>query len=164
MTTQDMPLPEESPVRMRRRVVETEIRLPRMEDLNLPKVDLKPVRDMAGEVLITSLGIGVLMVRGVLAVVRAANEAGKKELDNPGPVTKPMLNLVRREGKPADRQVRMAVPMLPLDNYDELSVAEIFARLPDLSEDQIRVLRDYENTHQARVEVLDDINRRLPVT
>ena len=154
-------MPEETPVRMQRRVVEAELRLPRVEELNLPKVDLKPVRNVAEEALITGLGIGVLMVRGVLAAVRAAHDAGKKELDNPGPVTKSVVGLVRREGKPVGQQVRMSVPMLPLDNYDTLSVAEVFSRLPDLSADQLRVLRDYENSHQARVEVLEDINRRL---
>ena len=164
MTTQDMPMPEEKTVHLHRRVVETEIRLPKIEDLGLPKVDLKPVRNVAGEVLITSLGIGVLLVRGVMAAMRAAHDAGKKELDDPGPVTKSVLNLVHREGKLAGRQVRMAVPVLPLDNYDQLSVAELFMRLADLGEDQLRVVREYESAHLARPEVLDDINRRLPVS
>ena len=161
MTTHDMPLPEEAPVRMQRRVVETEIRLPRLGEMNLPKVDLEPVRDVAMEVLITGLGIGVLMARGVAAAVRAAHDAGKKELENPGPVTRSVMNVMRREGTPASQQMRMAVPVLPLDNYDTLSVAEILPRLPDLTREQLQVLRDYENSHQARVEVLEDLNRRL---
>jgi len=161
MTTQDIPVPEEAPVRMQRRVVETEIRLPKLEELGLPKVDLKPVRDVASEVLITGLGIGVLVVRGVAAVIRAAHDAGKKEVDNPGPVTKAVMNLVRHEGKPTGQPVRMTVPMLPLDDYDELSVAEVLARLADLAEDQVRVLRAYEAEHQARPEVIEALDHRL---
>jgi hypothetical protein len=163
MTTQEMPMQEGQPVHVQRRVVEAEVRLPRVEELKLPKVDLKPVRSVAGEVLLTGLGIGVLMVRGVLAAVRAAHEAGKKEMENPGPVTKAVLGLVRQEEKPIAHEIRVIVPVLPVDDYDGLAVADILVRLPDLSESQLRVLREYEIDHQARAEVIEAIDNRLGV-
>jgi len=164
MSTQEMPMDEAQAGPMQRRVVEAEVRLPKVQDLNLPKVDLKPVRDVASEVLITGLGIGVLVVRGMVAAVRAAHEAGKREMENPGPVTKAVMNLVRQEGKPAAKEVRLTVPVLPVDNYDELSVEDILVRLSDLSEGQLRVLREYEVEHKARAEVIEAVDGRLGVS
>ncbi len=172
MTDQDMPMPGAEPVRMQRRVVETEIRLPhfselglpKVEELGLPKVDLKPVRDVAGEVLITGLGIGVLVVRGVMAAVKAAYDAGKNEVENPSPVTKKVIDLMRREGKTSGQQIRITVPVLPVDDYDSLSVADLLVRLPDLREEQLRVLREYEFGHQNRAEVIEAYDQRLGVS
>lgn len=146
-----------------RRVVEAEIKLPKLEEIKLPKVDLEPVRSIAEDILITSIGVGVLVAQGLGAAVKAANAAGRRAAEHPGPVTRALLSLV---GKPeashsTGSQIRMQVPVLPIDDYQELSANEIIARLPQLTPQQLRVVREYEAEHQARAAVTEAIDRQL---
>jgi len=151
-----------------RRVVEAEIKIPRLEELTLPKVDLEPVRAVAEQVLLISIGVGVLLVRSLVRVVKTANEAGIEAARNPGPVTRALLSLVRTGaatsssvGSPAATEVRVKVPILPVDHYDALSSVEIVERLPGLPIEQVRLVREYELDHQGRAAVLEAIDHRL---
>ncbi len=157
-----MESPDES--KTRRRVVEAEIKLPRLEELEMPKIDLEPVRALMEQVLLTGIGVGVLLVRGVTSAVKAANQAGVEASESPGPVIKALLGLVRREGEPGEAgcsEAIVKVPVLPIDNYDELSAEEITGHFSELSADQLGLLRHYEADHQARDEVLEEIDRLL---
>jgi hypothetical protein len=167
MDTQELAMEQPGEGTKPPRVVEAEIKLPRIEDIKLPHVNLAPVRTIAEQVLLTGLGAGVLLARGLVYVVKAANAAGVEAAKQPGPIVKPLLDLVRpRESVvpgATSAEIRVSVPVLPLDNYDGRSADEILGQLEGLSSDQLRVLREYELGHQARGEVLSAIDRRLAV-
>ncbi|MBC7238160.1 MAG: hypothetical protein H5T69_20135 [Chloroflexi bacterium] len=162
MTSNEFSIQE--PKATEKRVVEAEFKLPSLEELSLPKIDLESVRVVAEDVLLTGIGAAVLLARGVTSALRAANQAGIEAAKNPGPVTGALLSLVRKPGKrPAAEGVRVQVPVLPIDNYDQLSAKEILSRLPELSEEQLRVLREYELANARRTTVLKAIDRQLGV-
>jgi len=50
---------------------------------------------------------------------------------------------------------------LPIEGYDDLSVAEISKRLEGLSAEEIRLIRDYERLHKNRESLLEQLDRRL---
>jgi hypothetical protein len=147
-----------------KRVVEAEIRLPTWDELEMPKMDLEPARRMAEDILLTGLGAIVLAGRGVSNAVRAANRAGAEAAEHPGPLTDALLKMVRKPSAPSTSEgIRMQVPMMPIDNYDERSSEEILADLPTLSEEQLRIVREYEMTNAKRTTVLKAIDRQLGV-
>lgn len=161
MSTQGMAV-EANRERAQRREVELEIKLPRVEELKLPKVNLEPARAIAEQVLLTGLGVGILVARGVVYAVKAANQAGVEAAKHPGPVVGALLSLVRkREPSPKALAEIRRVPVLPIDNYDNLPPTDILARLAQLSPEQLRVVREYERNHQARAEVLEAIDHQL---
>jgi polyhydroxyalkanoate synthesis regulator phasin len=62
----------------------------------------------------------------------------------------------------ADRVRRKArVPGLPISAYDQLSIRQIDARLPDLTLEELRKVRAYEQAHKARKGVLRALDRKL---
>jgi polyhydroxyalkanoate synthesis regulator phasin len=62
----------------------------------------------------------------------------------------------------ADRVRRRArVPGLPITAYDQLSIRQIDGRLADLSRDELRKVRDYEQQHKARKGLLRALDRKL---
>ena len=161
MSTQEFAIENETP-QPQRRVVEAEIRMPRFEGIKTPDVDLTPIRDLAEQVLLTGLGMGVLAVRGLSQVVKAAYRAGVEELENPGKVTKAVLHAVRPKAKQAaEGEASVKVPMLPIDNYDDLSEDEVIGRLADLNEAALRVIREYETGNARRTQVLEAIATQL---
>lgn len=54
-----------------------------------------------------------------------------------------------------------AAAALPLPNYDELTVASLRARLRNLSNDDLVQLKEYEQAHQNRPEVIKMFQNRL---
>ena len=50
---------------------------------------------------------------------------------------------------------------LPIDDYDRLTVREVSERLEDLSEQEIRIIRSYEQQHKNREILLRQLDRRL---
>ncbi|MHB9032763.1 MAG: hypothetical protein ACYC6L_06920 [Anaerolineae bacterium] len=146
-----------------KRVIEAEIRPIAWKTLKLPKIDMEPVRCAAEQVLITGIGMGVLLARGVQGAVRAAYNAGSEAAEHPGPVTGTLLKLVRPqneaecEPKPTIRQV----PVLPIANYHELSESEIITRMEGLSVEQLHVIRTFEQAHLNRPVLLAAIQSIL---
>jgi hypothetical protein len=51
--------------------------------------------------------------------------------------------------------------VLPIENYDDLTVPQITARLTQLNEEELKALRNYEKRHKARAGVLAKIERAL---
>jgi signal transduction histidine kinase len=49
----------------------------------------------------------------------------------------------------------------PIESYDELTVEEISGRLGDLSGEDLRVVRDYEERNKNRDTILEQLNRRI---
>jgi len=147
-----------------RRVVEAEFRLPRLDEIQLPEIDLTPIRTVAEQVLLTGIGVGVLVVRGLSQAIKAAHQAGKEAAQQPGSAAETLLSLVRKPEKAeptSPSETRVKVPILPIDNYDQLTVADVLERLPDLSLAELELVRSYEGDHKARTGVLKAIEKQL---
>ena len=146
------------------RVVEAEISLPKLDELELPKIDLEPMRAMAEKVLITGIGVSVLVARAVKSALETASQVGEETAQAPGPLTRSLLHMVGRkledQGAPSSG-IRVKVPVLPIDNYERATEQEIVEQLPDLTPDQLRVLGEYEAIHEARTTILDAIDDQL---
>ena len=163
MSTQDFAI-DESATGGESRVVEAEFRLPKWDELHLPEIDLEPVRNAAEQVLLTTIGVGVLVARGIAEAVRAANQAGAEAAEDPGPLAKALLSLVRWDSPPAEPATQSAgvqVPVVPIDEYDALDIEAVLEAISSLSEEELCVVRDYEAASKNRTEVIDAIAGRL---
>ncbi len=123
MSTRELATEQPKSTGSSRRVVEAEIRLPKLDDLRLPEIDLEPVRTAAEQVLLTGIGVGVLVARGLANAIKAAHRAGAEAAQDPGPVTRALLSLVRKpeKGEPTKAaEARVKVPGVTVDNYDRL--------------------------------------------
>jgi hypothetical protein len=49
----------------------------------------------------------------------------------------------------------------PVEGYDELSVEEVSGRLGDLSAEELRVVRDYEERNKNRDTLLEQLDRKI---
>src|ERR687898_1577995 len=49
----------------------------------------------------------------------------------------------------------------PIEGYDDLTVEEVSGRLGDLSAEELRVVRDYEERNKNRDTVLEQLDRRI---
>jgi len=145
-----------------KRVVEAELKLPKLSNIELPKVDWAPVRKLAADVLLTSLGIGVLAVRGAMAAAKAAYNAGADAAKKEGSVAQRVVNVVLGENtEPSQGGIKLHVPVLPIADYDALNYHEVQSKLEGLNAEQLAVLRDYETAHANRSTVLNAIKARL---
>ena len=61
----------------------------------------------------------------------------------------------------ADRMRRRTRIGFPISAYDQLTIRQIDSRLAELTRDQLRKVRDYEEDHRARKGVLRSIDRKL---
>ncbi|MEN6479724.1 MAG: hypothetical protein ABFD20_08810 [Anaerolineales bacterium] len=139
-----------------RRVVEFELRRP---EINVPHIDIEPVRRLAEDVLLTGIGVVVLSGRAIAEAVKAANAAGAEAAEHPGPLTRALLSLVRPAAKPCTTGGKFAV--LPVSDYDSRSLEDLIALLPDLSREEIELLLAYEREHQAREAFIAALTARL---
>ena len=65
----------------------------------------------------------------------------------------------RRAGRGSGR--RPPGPPQPLPEYEHLTIPEIIRRIPTLSADQVRDVREYERAHRRRKTLLVRIERHL---
>ncbi|HHX66214.1 MAG TPA: hypothetical protein GX702_15160 [Chloroflexi bacterium] len=160
MTDQEMTMnaPEQ---RATGRVVEVEIRLPRREEIEMPKVNLEPVRNAVGQVLLTGIGVSILLARGITGAVRAAYRAGTDAAQEPGTLAHSLMGMMQGDKKTGPIGEIKRVPVLPIADYDTLSAEEIIDRIKGLDEEQLRTLRDYEAAHEQRTVVLTAIDSQL---
>jgi len=56
---------------------------------------------------------------------------------------------------------RIKVPVLPIDNYNQLDSDQVMNRLAGLSNEQLQMVRSYEARQKNRADVLDAIDRQL---
>ncbi len=62
----------------------------------------------------------------------------------------------------ADRVKRRArVPGLPISAYDQLNIRQIDRRLAELTREELRKVRDYEQRHKARKGLLRALDRKI---
>ncbi|NLV75264.1 MAG: hypothetical protein GXY52_11385 [Chloroflexi bacterium] len=133
------------------RQVEHEIRPIDWKNLELPKVDTRPLREMGEAVLYTSLGLGLLAARGVRRVLLKAYRAGKDTYSS--------------GSSPAQSKVRdttsVNVPVMRVAGYAAMDEHEAINALNDLDAASLRAVEAYERAHAARPGVLAVIADRL---
>jgi hypothetical protein len=59
------------------------------------------------------------------------------------------------------KQARKGAQVPPIEGFDELNVGEVEKKLGDLSEDELREVRDYEKDNANRKTLLEQIDRKL---
>lgn len=93
-------------------------------------------------------------------LARLLIEAGRKQTEE---LRQDVEQLVGRPLAAAgDRAKRVArINAFPIAAYDDLTAAQITSRLSDLSEGELRQVRDYERRHGNRKSVLGAIERKL---
>lgn len=52
------------------------------------------------------------------------------------------------------------MPIVPIEGYDALSVAVLSERLEGLTEEELRQVRDYEESNKNRQTLIEEIDRR----
>lgn len=100
---------------------------------------------------------------GCGAAVFAWEAIGKvfQRLYHSGTHPPPSIKKIDKKTKPAGRPRKIKVPILPIDDYDRLDTDQIKERLDDLSQQELSFLRQYEEEHRNREEILREIIRRL---
>jgi hypothetical protein len=74
---------------------------------------------------------------------------------------------VQTPTNPSDRRnvqgqsERIKVPVLPIDNYNQLDSGQVMSRLAGLSKEQLRMIRSHEARQKNRGDVLEAIDRQL---
>ncbi|CAN5522627.1 hypothetical protein BH20ACT15_BH20ACT15_06600 [soil metagenome] len=92
------------------------------------------------------------------ATDRARQEVGSRAED----ARKRTVAAVEAPLASADRVRRKArVPGLPISAYDQLSIRQIDSRLDELTPDELRRIRAYEQAHKARKGLLRALDRKL---
>jgi hypothetical protein len=118
------------------------------------------------EFLLGQIGKGIqLVLQAVLfilsgAVVVAWEGFGKLSHTVYGKGTQYGLDLLKR-GAPKPPAEKIRVPVLPLDNYSQLSVEDIISRLEGLSPEELTLIRNFESGQENRSAVLKAIDQRL---
>jgi len=105
--------------RSSRRTVEAEFRLPKLDEIHLPEMNLEPIRAVAEQVLLTGIGAGVLAARGLTKAIRAARQAGAEAAQRPGSIAETLLGLVRKpeKGGPGGaKETRAKARTVPIDD------------------------------------------------
>ena len=101
------------------RVVEAEFRLPKLDEIKLPEINLEPVRAVAEQVLLTGIGVGVLAARGLTIAIRAAHQAGADVAQRPGSIAATLVSLVRKPeeaGPGSANETRAKARTVPIDD------------------------------------------------
>ena len=124
-------------------------------------------RDDAEDLVQRLISSGRKQTEDLLAEVEQVLGFGRDELVAAGRRARgqarrsaPAPDRVLREVDRARRVVGIG-PSFPILGYDELAAAQITARLPDLSDAQLRKVRDYERRNGNRKSVLDAIEKQL---
>ncbi len=69
-----------------------------------------------------------------------------------------------KEAKEQDRNHRSPDKNLPIKNFDALDVDEVTARLDNLSKHDLQTIRRYEEHHNGRKTLIEQLDRRLDHT
>jgi hypothetical protein len=77
------------------------------------------------------------------------------------PVAEPAIAAEEVAATPAEQPSETGLSVLPVANYDGLTIASLRARLRNLDPAQLRVLIDYEKAHAGRGDVLTMFERRI---
>jgi polyhydroxyalkanoate synthesis regulator phasin len=120
-------------------------------------------RSDANELTAELLRRGRLQTDEILADAERLIERGRDQFEA-GAMRSRLSDSVERIVRTADRARRTVGvgPSFPILGYDELTAAQVNARLKGLSATELRRVREYERRHANRKSVLDAIERALP--
>lgn len=76
---------------------------------------------------------------------------------NPGQIPKPAKSPKSSASEP--KVLKVKVPLLPIDNYQQLTADQVIERLNRLSADQLKTVGLFESSHKKRKSVLETIER-----
>ena len=100
-------------------------------------------------------------------LIRETNEAGAGSADETGgrsdvgPAGRPPANPTPARDRNNDPVIDRS---LPIPDYPDLTVPQVIDRLGDLSDEEVRAVREYERTHRHRKTLLDRLDRHLSGT
>jgi polyhydroxyalkanoate synthesis regulator phasin len=100
----------------------------------------------------------------IQAVLDDAAERGRITRTDANDLAAELVRLGRQQTEELLDRARRTVggaPAFPIEEYDQLTVAQVSARLPGLQRAQLRRIRDYERSHANRKGVLDAIEELL---
>jgi polyhydroxyalkanoate synthesis regulator phasin len=119
-------------------------------------------RSDAGEITAELVRRGRLQTDELLADAERLIERGREQLDS-SIVRSRFSDGMDRIVRTADRARRTVGvgPSFPILGYDELTAAQVNARLKGLSPREMRQVREYERRHANRKSVLDAIEKAL---
>ena len=100
------------------------------------------------------VGFVVLVWEAINRVLRTVLQQGA-QLSTASPVERRVSSVTKTAIK---------VPMMPIDNYSQLSAEDIVARLENLGAAELAIVRSYEIDHENRQAVLEAIDQRLTRT
>jgi polyhydroxyalkanoate synthesis regulator phasin len=119
-------------------------------------------RGDAGEITAELIRRGRLQTDELLADAERLIERGREQLDS-STVRSRFSDGVDRIVRTADRARRSVGvgPSFPILGYDELTAAQVNARLKGLTPRELRQVREYERRHANRKSVLEAIEKAL---
>jgi hypothetical protein len=100
----------------------------------------------------------------IQAVLDDAAQRGRITTSDANDLAAELFRLGRQQTEEVlDRARRTvgAAPAFPIEGYDELTVAQVSARLQGLTPAQLRRVRDYERAHANRKGVLETVEQLL---
>jgi len=125
-------------------------------------VDVRDGRKVADEGSASGAGLDTLVKTPffiVVGIIVVLWETINRLLRGLRPVTEASTR--PRERHPHGAPARTKVPMMPIDNYSQLDIAEVIARLEQLGAGELGLVRSFEIDHANRPSVIEAIDRRL---
>jgi hypothetical protein len=139
---------------------------------DLTAAALEAFREALLASVLTPLNLVILSHERIQEAVDEAVERGRMTRDDAAELVQGLVRQGREQTNHllADLEQLMgrgragltgAAPAFPIPGYDELTAAQVTARLADLTPAQLRKVRDYERRHGNRKVVLGAIEREL---
>jgi polyhydroxyalkanoate synthesis regulator phasin len=131
----------------------------------MPQAKKTPPDDNASRSVLNPLDVMVITRERLQDTLDDAVRRGRMTRDDAADL---LAEIVRRAiSAPTDRVLREvrrvtgAADIFPIDEYDELTAAQIVARIGELPLDELRRVRDYERRNANRKTVLAALDAKL---
>ena len=127
-----------------------------------PAPEAEPSQEQLSKPL-NPLGVVLLTRERIQAVLDDAVERGRMTRSDATELATTLVERGRRQTEDvlADLEQLVGRGGLPIEDYDDLTAAQITARLGDLTPAQLRRVRDHERRNANRKSVLQAVERRL---
>ncbi len=125
------------------------------------EVDWEPVRQLADDIVVTGYGASLMVYEHLSELAQQAHEKGVTNRQEAGSLAKLFLDMFAPPQKAKKARPATRVPVLPIADYDSLTVSQVEERLEGLTEEQLKVVRQYEVAHKNRRGVLQALDQRL---
>jgi polyhydroxyalkanoate synthesis regulator phasin len=131
----------------------------------MPQAKKTPSEDDASRSVLNPLDVMVITRERLQDTLDDAVRRGRMTRDDAADL---LAEIIRRAiSAPTDRVMREvrrvtgAADVFPIDEYDELTAAQIVARIGELPLDELRRVRDYERRNANRKTVLAALDAKL---